>query len=85
MHDRQAAALAAVAALEARAVKAHRALAELEAEQTGALGELAAVAGVELAAELTGVTTGKAREALTARRRQSTGDTAAADRAGGAR
>ena len=85
MHDRQPAALAAVAALEARAVKAHRALAELEAEQTGALGELAAVAGVELAAELTGVTTGKAREALTARRRLSTGDTAAADRGRGAR
>ena len=70
MHDRQAAALAGFTALEAKVLRLRRAMAGVELEQLAALGELADVAGVELAAELTGVSTSKAREALAARRRQ---------------
>ena len=60
-------------------------MAGVELEQLAALGELADVAGVELAAELTGVSTSTAREALAARRRRNAGDSAAAPTAGGAR
>ena len=73
MHDRQAAALASFAALEAKAARLNRALASVEVEQVAALGELAHVAAVELAAELTGASTAKVREALVEHRRRNGG------------
>ena len=85
VYDRQAAALARFAALEAKAAKLRRAMAGVELEQLAALGELADVAGAELAAELTGVSTSTAREAMAARRRRAAGDTAAPAPADGAR
>ena len=57
------AALAGFTALEAKVVRLRRAMAGVELQQLSALGELADVAGVELAAELTGVSTSAAREA----------------------
>lgn len=64
VHDRQAAALAAFAALETKAVKLRAVLAVVEAGQRVALGQLAEVAGVDLTAELTGISVTKVRDAL---------------------
>jgi hypothetical protein len=64
VQDRQVRTLAGFVALEANGLRLRAALGMLEAEQRVALGELADVAGVELAAQLTGVATAKVREAL---------------------
>ena len=77
VHDRQAAALAAFVSIEARTLKAQQALAKLEAERTGDLGELADVAGVQLAAEVTGMAASKIRESIIGRRRRNGPDPAA--------
>lgn len=84
VHDRQAAALAGFGALDAKVLRLRRATAAVELERLAALGELADVAGVELAAELTGCATSTAREALAAQRRRSARNAAAewADGAG---
>jgi hypothetical protein len=64
VQDRQVRTLAGFVALEAKSARMRAALGVLEGEQRAALGELADVAGVELAAQLTGVATAKVREAL---------------------
>ena len=53
MHDRQAAVLAGFTALEAKVLRHGRAMAGLGARASADLGEVADVAGIELAAELT--------------------------------
>jgi hypothetical protein len=77
VHDRQVRTLAGFVALEAKAARLRAALGVLEAEQRAVLGELAGVAGVELAAQLTGVATAKVRETLTESRRDGGVDVAA--------
>ena len=69
MHDAQVAALAEFTALEVKASKLRLGLTGLEASQRMALGRLAELAGVEIAAQLTDLTVAKVREALAERRR----------------
>ena len=77
VHERQQAALGAYFAAENKAARLHAQLAAVEHTQRLALGQLAELAGAELAARLTSTSTARAREALSLSRQQASPETAA--------
>src|SRR5215207_6296470 len=62
VHERQLDVLGHIDGLRVKAARLEVALAGVDAQQRSALGELAEIAGVELAVELTGVPASKVRE-----------------------
>jgi hypothetical protein len=67
-HDQQLALLNSFLGFDAKVARARSTLASLETEQRAVLGELAAVTSVDIAADLTGVSAARVRDALAEQR-----------------